>query len=80
MEHTYETSGTCARKIKFELDGDIVKNIEFEGGCSGNAKGVATLAEGMNKKDIIAKLRGIKCGMRLTSCPDQLALALEQIN
>lgn len=78
LKHTYETSGVCSKRINFELYEDTVKNITFEGGCNGNAKGIAALAEGMNKKDLISKLKGIKCGMKSTSCPDQLALALEQ--
>lgn len=80
MKYTYETAGTCARNIEFELDDDIVKNVRFEGGCQGNAKGVAALTNGMSKNVVIERLKGIDCGGRGTSCPDQLALALEQIN
>ncbi|MCL2311972.1 MAG: TIGR03905 family TSCPD domain-containing protein [Firmicutes bacterium] len=78
MKQTYVTSGVCSRKVEFELNENTVKNINFEGGCSGNSKGIAALAEGLYKDDVIKKLKGIKCGTRTTSCPDQLALALEQ--
>ncbi len=80
MKYTYKTSGTCARNIELGLDGDVVKNVRFEGGCQGNAQGVAALVNGTSKSDIIEKLKGINCGGRRTSCPDQLALALEQTN
>lgn len=73
---TYKTHGTCSQAILFDLDGDIIKKVEFIGGCSGNTQGVARLVEGMKVKDAIAKLEGIKCGPRPTSCPDQLAKAL----
>lgn len=73
----YKTQGVCAREINFELDGDIVKSVQFVGGCSGNTQGVATLATGMKVSDVIAKLEGIKCGPKSTSCPDQLAKALK---
>lgn len=76
--HTYKTSGVCSREIQFELDGDTIKHVEFIGGCSGNTQGVARLVEGMNVNDAIAKLEGIKCGVRPTSCPDQLSKALKE--
>ena len=77
MEHTFKTKGTCASKITFELDGNIVKNVKFTGGCNGNLKGIAKLCEGMKAEDVIAKIKGVKCGFKNTSCPDQLAIALE---
>ena len=74
----YKTHGVCAREIKFDLDGDTVKSVEFVGGCSGNTQGVAKLVEGMPAKEVIARLEGIQCGRRPTSCPDQLATALKE--
>lgn len=78
MKYTYKTHGVCARSITFELEGDIVKNVKFVGGCSGNTQGVAVLVEGMKKQEAIARLSGIRCGFKGTSCPDQLAKALSE--
>ena len=79
MKHTYQTKGTCARKIQLEIDENgTVHNVVFEGGCMGNTQGVAALVEGMQADDVIEKCRNIQCGFRGTSCPDQLAAALEQ--
>ncbi len=72
----YKTSGVCAKDIEFELEGDIVKSVKFNGGCNGNLKGIATLVEGLKVEDVIAKLEGLTCGIKETSCPDQLAKAL----
>ena len=77
MTYTYATSGTCAKQIDFELDGNIIKNVVFLGGCNGNLKGIAKLVEGMTAEEAIQRLRGICCGSKTTSCPDQLAIALE---
>ena len=74
----YQTRGVCSRAIQVELDGDIVQSVQFVGGCSGNTQGVARLVEGMKASDAIARLEGIQCGPRPTSCPDQLAKALRQ--
>ena len=74
----YRTKGVCSRMIKLELDGDTIRSVEFVGGCSGNTQGVAHLVEGMKVDDAIARIEGIKCGPRPTSCPDQLAQALRQ--
>ena len=74
----YRTKGVCSRMIKLELDGDPIRSVEFVGGCSGNTQGVARLVEGMKVDDAIARIEGIKCGPRPTSCPDQLAQALRQ--
>lgn len=74
----FKTHGVCSQSIDFELDGDIIQNVKFVGGCSGNAQGVASLVRGMNVVDAIQRLEGIKCGGRPTSCPDQLAKALRQ--
>lgn len=73
----YKTSGTCSQAIEFDVDNGIVKNVKFIGGCNGNTQGVSKLVEGMKVEDVISRLKGIKCGMRPTSCPDQLARALE---
>lgn len=79
MTHSYTTRGVCSRRITFELSADgIVSNVHFEGGCNGNTQGIARLAEGMKADELIARLRGVRCGMRPSSCPDQLAQALEQ--
>ena len=72
----YTTSGVCSRAIEISVENNIVTEVKFVGGCSGNTQGVASLVKGMNVDDAIAKLRGIKCGMKSTSCPDQLAEAL----
>ena len=74
----HKNHGTCSQAIEFEVEGDVVKNVFFIGGCDGNTKGVSSLVEGMKVDDVIARLKGIKCGMRPTSCPDQLARALEE--
>lgn len=80
MEYTYKTKGgVCSRRICFQLeDDDIVKNIRFVGGCSGNTQGVSSLAEGMKAEELVRKLKNIKCGFKDSSCPDQLALAVEE--
>ena len=75
----YTTKGTCSMAIEYELDDEQrVHNVKFIGGCSGNTQGVAKLVEGMKAEDAIARLEGIRCGVRPTSCPDQLAKALKQ--
>lgn len=78
MSTAYRTHGTCSQAILLDLDGDVIKKVEFIGGCSGNTQGVARLVEGMKAEDAIARLEGIKCGPRPTSCPDQLAKALKE--
>lgn len=75
---TYTTKGTCSRQIIIDVQDNIVTNVQFVGGCSGNTQGVAALAVGMTTDEVIKRLRGIKCGFKPTSCPDQLACALEQ--
>ena len=79
MEKTYiyQTKGTCARQIELKMDGDVIRSARFLGGCSGNTQGVSALVKGMKASDAIARLKGIRCGGKPTSCPDQLALALE---
>ena len=75
--HTYQTKGTCSRQIDFELRDGQVYNVNFVGGCNGNLKGISKLVEGMDAKELIERLKGNTCGSKPTSCPDQLALALE---
>ena len=77
MTYSYATSGTCSRQIDFELEGSIIKSVVFTGGCHGNLQGISKLVEGMNAEEAINRLRGICCGSKTTSCPDQLAQALE---
>ena len=72
----YNTVGTCSKQIIIEIEDDIVKNIEFIGGCNGNLQGLDRLARGMKITDVIEKLKGIRCGAKATSCPDQLAVGL----
>lgn len=78
MKYSYTTKGTCARRIDLELDGDVVRSVEFIGGCNGNTKGIAALVKGMKVEDVIARCEGIRCGMKPTSCPDQLTCALKE--
>lgn len=73
----YKTSGTCSRMVVIDVEDDVVTDCKFVGGCSGNTQGVAALVKGMKVSDAIERLKGIKCGFRTTSCPDQLARALE---
>ncbi len=78
MKYNYRTKGTCSRSIQFEINDGIVSNVSFEGGCNGNLKGIAALAEGKKAEDVIESLKGIRCGFKSTSCPDQFAIALEE--
>ena len=77
---TYTTRGVCSRQIDIDIDTEtnVILNVTFTGGCSGNTQGVAALARGMKVEDAIKRLAGIHCGPRPTSCPDQLATALRQ--
>ena len=75
----YTTHGTCSSAIDIEIDGDIIRDVAFSGGCHGNTQGLVALLRGMKVSDAIARLRGIDCKGRGTSCPDQLAQALESI-
>ncbi len=77
MKYTYTPKGVCSRQISFDLEDGVVKNLAFVGGCNGNLKGISALVEGQKAADVLGKLRGLKCGMKNTSCPDQLACALE---
>ena len=78
MQYEYKTSGTCSQRILFEIEEGKVKNVTFLGGCNGNLKGIGSLVEGMDAQEVISRLEGTTCGMKATSCPDQLAKALKQ--
>ncbi len=78
MQYEYKTSGTCSQMIHFEIEDNKVKNVKFLGGCNGNLKGIGSLVEGMDVDEVISRLEGTTCGMKNTSCPDQLASALKQ--
>ncbi len=75
----YKTKGTCSQAIDVEVENGIITSVQFVGGCAGNTAGIAKLVVGMNADDVIRKLEGTPCGMRSTSCPDQLARALKQL-
>ena len=74
----YKTFGTCSSAINFEVDGDVLKEVSFTGGCNGNLQGISRLVKGRKIDEIISTLEGISCGGRPTSCPDQLARALKE--
>ena len=76
--NSYKTHGTCSKEIQFEIEDNIIKEVRFIGGCMGNTQGVAALIKGYDVDEAIRRLKGIDCHGRGTSCPDQLALALEQ--
>lgn len=78
MKYTYRTKGTCSRSITFDIEDGAVRNVQFEGGCNGNLKGIGAIVDGMKVEDVIDKLSGIRCGFKSTSCPDQLAQALRE--
>lgn len=75
----YKPTGVCSQAINIELDGDIIQSVSFTGGCNGNLQGIGALVRGMKVTDAIERLKGIKCGFKSTSCPDQLAKALESM-
>lgn len=80
MNYRYQTSGTCSRAIDIDVAPDgTINDIRFHGGCNGNTSGISALTKGQKCSEVISRLRGIKCGSKNTSCPDQLAIALEQI-
>lgn len=78
MKYTYETQSVCSKAIEFELDGNVVKNVKFYGGCNGNLKAISKLVEGQTVEYIEEKLKGNLCGIKGTSCADQLAIAVRQ--
>lgn len=73
----YKTQGTCSTAINFEVKDGIIESVQFVGGCNGNTQGISALVKGMTVEEAIKRLKGIKCGFKSTSCPDQLAKALE---
>ena len=75
----YKTKGTCSSSINIEVKDGVIESVQFTGGCHGNLQGISALVQGMKVEDAIAKLEGIRCGFRPTSCPDQLAQALKQM-
>ena len=75
---TFYPQGVCSMMIEIELEGDIIKDVVFTGGCNGNLSGISKLIKGMNAEEVIEKLEGTRCGVNETSCPDQLSKALRQ--
>ena len=78
MEYSYKTAGTCAQQIDFDINGNIISNIRFYGGCNGNLKAIGLLVEGKDAKEVADLLRGNDCNMKGTSCADQLARAISE--
>ena len=78
MEYTYKTKGTCSSQISFEIRDGRVYNVKFLGGCNGNLKAVSALVEGLTVEEVEARVKGIRCGFKSTSCSDQLATALRE--
>jgi uncharacterized protein (TIGR03905 family) len=78
MQYHYKTRGTCSREIIVDLEGDTVRSVKFIGGCNGNTQGIGALVAGMKAGEVIRRCRGIRCGSKPTSCPDQLADALTE--
>ena len=78
MQFEYKTKGTCSQYINFEIEDGKLKNVQFLGGCNGNLKGICALVEGMDVEEVISRVQGIHCGMKPTSCPDQLATAIKE--
>lgn len=77
--YSYETKGVCSKQIKFDIVDDRITNVSFVGGCNGNLQGISRLVEGMKVEDAVKKLKGISCNGKKTSCPDQLAMAINSI-
>ena len=78
MEHIYRPRGVCSREMRVELEDGIIRKVKVIGGCDGNLKGISKLLVGMRAEDAIARLEGIRCGFKNTSCPDQLSIALRE--
>jgi uncharacterized protein (TIGR03905 family) len=78
MEYTYKTKGTCSSQIKFDIDGDVITNVVFTGGCNGNLKAIPKLVDGQTVEWIESKIKGVECGFKGTSCGDQLARAVRE--
>ncbi len=79
MQYVYNTLGTCSRQIIIDIENNKIENVTFIGGCNGNLKGINALVKGLTPEEVITRLKGITCGFKPTSCPDQLATALMQI-
>lgn len=79
MQYTFKPTGVCSQAMVIEINEGTITHFETIGGCNGNLKGIGKLVEGMKPEEVIKKLKGIKCGFKNTSCPDQLAIALEKI-
>lgn len=79
MHYTHKNRGTCSTQVSFDIENNMVHNVSYTGGCNGNLKAIASLVEGMEIGEVIKRLRGINCGLKATSCSDQLAMALEEI-
>ena len=75
----YKTQGVCSSMIDIEMNGNVIESVKFTGGCNGNLQGISRLVEGMQVEDAISRLKGIRCGFKNTSCPDQLANALKEL-
>lgn len=78
MTYTYMPQGVCSKQMTVEIENGMIRHVDILGGCNGNLKGISSLVQGMRVEDAIDRLAGIRCGMRPTSCPDQLAIALRQ--
>lgn len=78
MKYNFANQGVCSSNVEFELDGNIVRNVQFYGGCNGNLKALSALVEGMTVEQVTERLRGITCGFKKTSCSDQLVQALDK--
>lgn len=79
MKHTYTPRGVCSRKMVVEAEDGIITDVQVMGGCDGNLKGIMSLLKGMKVEDAISRMEGIRCGMKATSCPDQLSKALKEL-
>jgi uncharacterized protein (TIGR03905 family) len=78
MHYSYKTKGTCSQQIDLDIDGDVITNVSFLGGCNGNLKAVSSLVDGLTVDQIVKKCGGIRCGLKNTSCGDQLAQAVQE--
>jgi hypothetical protein len=78
MRYTFRNKGTCSVQVSFDIENGILKNVEFLGGCNGNLKGISKLCEGRSAREVADIIKGIRCGQKRTSCPDQLARAIEK--
>ena len=75
---THRNTGTCSKSVEFQMEGDAIYGVSFQGGCDGNLKGIAALVEGMDTREVVSRLEGMTCGKKSTSCPDQLAKAIKE--